>query len=197
MPIVGHTVILDGFLGRPRRWEKLRRLIESRGGTASIHRYDCTGRTDLPTLGRNLYHEYCGLVAGPLNLVGYSMGGLVIRTACMLAPDFAVRRAVFINSPHRGTWLAHLWPFIGVRQMRPNHPHLANLNTAPWSIPTLTIYNRFDGIIIPASSTRLPSGGDHFPCPIPAHVWPVWSKTVHRCVADFVTHDEAARMKSE
>jgi pimeloyl-ACP methyl ester carboxylesterase len=187
--MAARTLILDGFLGRPGRWERLRRTIVSRGSEAEIYRYDCTGRTGLPMLGRQLL-KYIDRLNEPVNLVGYSMGGLVIRTAWMLQPSLPLRRAVFINSPHRGTWLAHLWPFPGVRQMRPNDAHLARLDAVPWTVPTLTIYNRFDGIVIPASSTRLPHGGDHFACPEPAHIWPVWSGTVHRRVADFVTAPE-------
>ena len=186
MPILGHTFILDGFLGRPRRWERLGRAIEANGGTASIYSYDSTGRTDLMTLGRNLSRDLRGCGRGPINVVGYSMGGLVIRTARMLAPDFGIERAVFINSPHRGTWMAHLWPLIGVRQMRPRSDLLASLERAPWDVPSLTVYNAFDGIVIPAASTRWPNGGEHFRCPVPAHVWPVWSRAVHRRIADFL-----------
>ncbi|MDB5327923.1 MAG: lipase class 2 [Phycisphaerales bacterium] len=181
-----HTVILDGFLGRPGRWERLRRAIDARGGTASIYSYDCTGRIDLPTLGRQL-SRHVRRIGGQVNLVGYSMGGLVIRTACMLDTTLSPVRAVFINSPHRGTWLAHLWPLIGVRQMRPGDAHLAALNAAPWVVPTLTVFNHFDGIVIPAASTRWPMGGEQFACPVPAHVWPVWSRRVHQRVAEFVT----------
>ena len=75
-----HTFILDGFLGRPRRWERLRRVIASRGGSASIYPYDSTGRTDLPTLARRLSDDARG-IAGPLGFVGYSMGGLIVRAA--------------------------------------------------------------------------------------------------------------------
>lgn len=181
-----HTLILDGFLGRPRRWERLRRAIEASGGTAEIYSYDSTGRTDIPSLGRRLSEDLRDR-GGGLNLVGYSMGGLVIRTARMLDPTMNVERAVFVNSPHRGTWAAHLWPLIGVRQMRPGSELLARLADAPWEIPTLTVYNRFDGIVLPAVSTRWAKGGEHFCCPVPAHVWPVWSRRVHRRIAEFVT----------
>lgn len=190
MPHV-HTFILDGFLGRARRWERLRRTIELRGGSTSIYSYDSTGRLDLPTLGRQLSEHVRG-VGGRINLVGYSMGGLVIRTARMLDPEFAFDRAVFINSPHRGTWAAHLWPLVGVRQMRPGSDLLARLADAPWDVPTLTVYNRFDGIIVPACSTRWAKGGEHFRCPVPAHVWPVWSRRVHRRVADFLATPTAS-----
>lgn len=180
-----HTLILDGFLGRPRRWERLRRRLLATAGPASIFSYDCTGRLGLPTLGRLLI-DRVGMLGGAVNLVGYSMGGLVIRSAKMLEPTLPVEKAVFINSPHRGTWLAHLWPLPGVRQMRPRHPYLRTLNAAPWDVPTLVVYNRFDGIVVPARSTRWPACQDHYVCPVPAHVWPVWSKSVHRRVADFL-----------
>ena len=179
-----HTVILDGFLGRSRRWGRLCRTIEAHGGSASIHRYDSTGRLDLPTLAGQLSRACRGL-GRPVNFVGYSMGGLVIRTASLLE-SLRMERAVFINTPHRGTLAAYLWPLVGVRQMRPGDPLLARLAAAAWDVPTLTVYNRFDGVVVPAASTRFDKGGEHFPCPVPAHVWPVWSKRVHRRVAEFL-----------
>ena len=181
------TLILDGFLGRPGRWERLRRLVEQRtGGPATIFRYDSTGREDLPTLGRKLA-DTAERLGGPVNLVGFSMGGLVIRSAKLLAPTLPVRRAVFINSPHRGTWLAHLWPLPGVRQMRPRDAFQATLAGAAWDVPTLVVFNRFDGIVYPATSTRYAMAGcDHWECPVPMHVWPVWSRSTHRRVADYL-----------
>ena len=52
-----HTLILDGFMGRPWRWEKLRRDVERRVGSASIFRYDWTGRFTLQELGQRLADE--------------------------------------------------------------------------------------------------------------------------------------------
>lgn len=182
------TLILDGFLGRPRRWARLGRLIEHRtGAPATQFRYDSTGRQDLPALGRKLA-DAVARVDGPVNLVGFSMGGLVIRAAKLLEPALPVSRAVFINSPHRGTWLAHLWPLPGVRQMRPRDAFQATLAAAAWDVPTLVVYNRFDGIVVPAASTRYPmTGCEHWECPVPMHVWPVWSRSTHRRVADFLS----------
>ena len=182
------TLILDGFLGRPYRWELLRRVVERRVGPATIFKYVSTGRHDIPTLGRRLVDEVTRR-GGPVNLVGFSMGGLVIRAARMLEPQLPVERAVFINSPHRGTWLAHLVPTPGVRNMRPSDPFLADLAAAPpWTVPTLTVFNgEFDGIVFPAASTRWPDvGGECVRCPVPLHIWPVVSRSLHRRIADFL-----------
>ena len=181
------TLILDGFLGRPGRWMRLARLIEQRTDSgATLFRYDSTGRQSLPTLGRKLA-DAVAAVGGPVNLVGFSMGGLVIRAAKLLEPTLPLHRAVFINSPHRGTWLAHLWPLPGVRQMRPRDAFQATLAAAAWDVPTLVVYNRFDGIVFPAVSTRYAMAGcEHWACPVPMHVWPVWSRRTHRRVADFL-----------
>ncbi|HEX8325361.1 MAG TPA: hypothetical protein VF595_15775 [Tepidisphaeraceae bacterium] len=185
-----HTIILDGFLGRPRRWERLRRLIELRAGPASIFQYESTGLTPIPTLGQRLIDEIRGR-GGRVNLVGFSMGGMVIRAAHLIDPALPTRRAVFMNSPHLGTWLAHLVPTPGVRQMRPGDPFVKAIADAPWTVPTLTVWNGFDGIILPPRSTRYRYGGEHVCCPVPLHIWPVWSRTIHRRIADFLAAPEA------
>ena len=180
------TLILDGFLGRPWRWERLRKLIEARVGPATIFRYDSTGRLPLPELGAMLLEEIARH-DGPVNLVGFSMGGLVMRSAHMINPKLPVRRAVFMNSPHRGTWMACLIPTPGVRQMRPFDHYIQQLNSVQWNVPTLTVWNRIDGIVLPARNTRF--SGQHVQARVPLHIWPVWSRSIHRRVADFLADD--------
>ncbi|MGN6625515.1 MAG: alpha/beta fold hydrolase [Tepidisphaeraceae bacterium] len=181
------TLILDGFLGRPRRWERLRALTEARVGPAKIVRYASTGRLSLEEIGQGLIDEIRQHPA-PVNLVGFSMGGLVIRSAHLIDPALPVRRAVFINSPHRGTWMACLVPTPGVRNMRPFDEHIRRLNEVAWTAPTLTVWNRIDGIVLPARSTRF-GAGRHLQAKIPLHIWPVWSRSIQRRVVDFLAED--------
>jgi len=179
-----HTLILDGFMGRPWRWEPLRRLIEQRCGSASIFRYDWTGRLTLPQLGERLAEEAAKYPDG-VNLVGFSMGGMVIRAARHVAPELNVNKTVFLNSPHRGTWLACLIPTPGVRQMRPFDPFLKAIAEKPWKGDTLTVWSGIDGIILPGKNTRFDTGR-HVKCAIPLHIWPVWSRTIHHDIVEFL-----------
>ncbi len=187
-----HTIILDGFLGRPARWAPLRRRIEQRVGSASLFHYDMIGRLSLPALGEKLITEIRKHGDRGVNVVGYSMGGLVIRSAHLVDPTLPLRKAVFMNSPHRGTWLACLFPTPGVRQMRPFDAHIKNITTsaAGWTIPTMTVWNSFDGVILPGRNTRWDGVAcEHVQCAVPMHVWPVWSRTIHRRVAEFLAAD--------
>ena len=181
-----HTIILDGFLGRPWRWERLRRRIEESVGTASIFRYDWTGRAPLPELGSRLAAEAAQHPQG-VNLVGFSMGGLVIRAARHVMPELLIKKAVFLNSPHRGSLLAYLIPTPGVRQMRPHNAFLRELAAVPWDEhATLTVWSGVDGIVIPGISTKFDTGR-HVKCAVPLHAWPVWSKSIHRDIVSFLS----------
>jgi triacylglycerol lipase len=185
------TIILDGFLGRPARWERLRRRIEREtAAPATIFRYDSTGRAAMPRLAELLLAEVWRVspTNAGVNLVGYSMGGIIIRTAKSLDRSLNVRRAVFMNSPHRGTWIACLIPTPGVRQMRPFDPHLLGLNKNEWTVPTLIVWNGFDGIVLPGRNTRYDNatGCEHVRCAVPIHIWPVWSTRIHKQVAAFL-----------
>jgi hypothetical protein len=52
--MIHHTFMLDGFLGRPKRFARLQRTIESHNGTAEIFRYNSTGLGALDAEGEKL-----------------------------------------------------------------------------------------------------------------------------------------------
>ena len=93
------TFLLDGFWGNHFRWEGLRNRIESKIGPCRIWRYDTSGRTSLEKEGATLRQELERCDA-PINIVGYSMGGIVIREAVRTLSR-PIERAVFLHSPHR------------------------------------------------------------------------------------------------
>jgi hypothetical protein len=75
----------------------------------------------------------------------------------------------------------------GVRQMRPFDPYMKRVAEHRWDVPTLTIWNPIDGIILPGRHTRWDvAGGEHVCCTVPVHAWPVWSKAVQQRVVDFL-----------
>lgn len=86
-------------------WPMARRL--ARGGYR-VHRFHYSA------MGRSLDENadalaaYCaGLEAGPLHLVGHSLGGLVVMRALTRSPALAVRRAVLIGTPFANCHAAH------------------------------------------------------------------------------------------
>jgi pimeloyl-ACP methyl ester carboxylesterase len=190
------SLILDGIWGRPRRWEPLRRGLANSVGPAEIFRYDSSGMPRFESLAEKLIARIRAINA-PVNLIGFSMGGLVIRTAALLAPDLPIRRAVFLNTPHAGSLLAHLAPLPGIRQLRPTSDLIQKLKNQPWTVPTLVVWNRFDTAVIPGRNTRwqIPCASET-PCTVPLHVWPIFSSKLREQIVRFVGGDEAGNAAS-
>ena len=65
----------------------------------------------------------------PLDLVGFSMGGIVSRYYIQrLGGIERVQRYVNISAPNNGTWTAYLLSRLGCVQMRPESEFLRDLN---------------------------------------------------------------------
>ncbi|HEY7116601.1 MAG TPA: hypothetical protein VH475_08445 [Tepidisphaeraceae bacterium] len=190
------TLILDGIWGRPKRFGPLRRAIEPRCGPTDVFRYNVSGMTPFETLGR-LLCETIRALDGPVNLVAFSMGGIVVRMARLLDPDLPIRRAVFLNTPHAGTILAYALPLPGVRQMRPGSELMRRLAEAPWDIPTMVTWCPLDAIIVPGRSAKWPKASESICCRVPAHTWPIWSSRIHQRIAAFLGEDDACGCESQ
>lgn len=179
------TLILDGIWGRHARWEPLRRRIEREVGACHIWRYDNTGLTSLEELGLRLGGEIRKLDA-PVRLIGYSMGGLVIREALRQGPDLPLDRSVFLHSPHGGSWAAHLLPLPACRDMRPGSAFLQRLAAMEWKTPTLATWCPWDLMILPGRSARWHQASHLIRSDMPAHAWPVISPAIHKTVVRFL-----------
>ncbi|MCX6968679.1 MAG: alpha/beta fold hydrolase [Verrucomicrobia bacterium] len=179
------TFILDGIWGGHSRWERLRSRIEKSIGPCRIWRYDNSGHTSLEALGAGLREELHA-AGGPLNVVGYSMGGLVIREALRMPHELPVRRAVFLHSPHRGSLFAHAYDLPACREMRPGSAFLTRLNEGPWNIPTLATWCALDAVVVPGQSACWKAATTTIQSPVPAHAWPVISPAIHKAVVGFL-----------
>ena len=189
------TLILDGIWGSHSRWERLRSRIAKDVGPCTIWRYDNSGRTSIESLGAALASELQQMNA-PVNLVGYSMGGLVIREAFRQMPKLQVRRVALLNSPHNGSAAATLIPLAACRDMRPGSAFLKRLNAeAPWTHPTLATWCPFDLMVVPGSSARWKQASLLLRLDIPMHIWPVLSVRTHRSIADFLGSKDTAKVK--
>jgi hypothetical protein len=189
------TFLLDGFIGRPQRFEKLLRMIRVRCGPAEIFRYDSTGRTRFETLGAQLADEIRRRNR-PVNLIGFSMGGLVVRAAHLHDPLLPIQRAVLMNSPLRGSLLAYALPIGGIRQMRPSDEFLERIKNARWDVPTLVTWCPGDTAVIPGRSARWPAAQETICCAVPMHIWPVYSPGIHRRVVEFLAAESMERVAS-
>lgn len=107
-------------------------------------------------------------------LVGFSMGGIVARYYLQeLGGLDRVHKLICIASPHFGSYWASFLPYKGGRQLRVGSNFLQNLNgkidrlsrTSP-----VSIWTRYDLMILPHSSARLPIG-KNFEIPVKLHRW--------------------------
>lgn len=186
-------LLLDGWLGGPQRLERMRRNLEAMGsGECRIWEYDTSGRQSISTLASGLVRairsgnrEVC--------LVGFSMGGLVVREALRQDPDLPVQRVACLNSPNQGTWLAYGLPLPALREMRPNSPFLGCLNGAPCPVPLLNVWCPGDLIVVPGLNARLARASAERCCLVPAHVWPLFSREFHRVIAAFFNQNTASQ----
>lgn len=179
------TYILDGIWGSHSRWESLRGRVEVVIGPCRIWRYDNSGKSSLEREGRALREEL-HRVDGPINVIGYSMGGLVIRESLREPHALPVRRAVFLHCPHRGSLAAHAFGLPACLEMRPGSEFLERLDRAPWEIPTLATWCALDAVVVPGQSAQWKKAAKVLRSHVPAHAWPVVSPAIHAEVVRFL-----------
>lgn len=96
--------------------------------------------------------------ADAVDVVAHSMGGLATRLFLQEGGRDEVRRAVFVATPHRGTWLAMLAWGDGGEEMKPGSPfllELRNVRGVPPGVEALTIRSKVDLHILPPESATL------------------------------------------
>jgi triacylglycerol lipase len=122
------------------------------------------GDAGLDGLARQIVHYVESGFKGEegIDMVGFSMGGLVARYYIQrLGGIERVKRFITISSPHNGTWDAFLRQNEGARQMRPGSPFLRDLNRDVEVLDRIdftSIWTPFDLMILPAHSSVLPVG---------------------------------------
>jgi triacylglycerol esterase/lipase EstA (alpha/beta hydrolase family) len=100
--------------------------------------------------------------ARPVDIVGFSMGGIVSRYYIQrLGGINKVQRFITISSPHKGTIIAYGTWLAGAVQMRPNSDFINDLNADFKMLKQLnftSIWTPYDLMILPATSSRLGIG---------------------------------------
>ena len=134
-----------------------------------------------------------------LDLVGFSMGGLISRYYLQRLGGLArVRRFIAISVPQHGSAWAWLLPNQGCRQMRPGSTFLQALNQDIASlaqIDLLTLWTPFDLMIIPATSSVIPVGRE---CKLPVllHDWMIKDIRVLEAIASFLLEPQSQASSS-
>lgn len=191
-----HTLIVDGFWGLHDCWEPLRSQIDHQVGPCQIWRYDNSGRVSLEEIGARLAEEL-RKPNGPRQLIGFSMGGLVVREAMRQAPEVPIEKAILLNSPNAGSYIAWLLPLHACREMRPGSAFLQRLNAASWKTDTMVTWCPGDLMVLPGSSGRWPKADVILRSDVPAHAWPIVGPDIHRAVIRFLltARKDEARFK--
>lgn len=142
--------------------------------TFPISLFPSDGRVPLEILACQVaeYVEKSFAADQPLDFVGFSMGGVVLRYYLQRMGGLArAQRFVTLGTPHRGTWVAYGSNRPGVRQMRPGSAFLQNLDEDVDRLETISftsIWTPLDLTILPAHSSAIPVGR-HEPVGIPYH----------------------------
>ncbi|MEO8205388.1 MAG: hypothetical protein ABI615_04350 [Chthoniobacterales bacterium] len=183
------TWIVDGLGGGHSRWERLRKRLEKDIGPSHIWRYPSGGSVCLHVLGEQLA-EQLAKSDGSFHLIGYSMGGLIVREALRVRPELAVKRVITLHTPHGGSNMARFVPRTALKQMRPGSDFLKQLDAAEWPHRTLVTWCPGDLIVVPGSSARWMKAQTIIRSDVPAHAWPVFSPAIHRAILKFLRDDE-------
>lgn len=127
-------------------------------------------------------------------VVAHSMGGLALRWYLTRLDGAArVARAVFVGTPHQGTWLAWLALGAGAREMRPGSIFLRELNAfpVPETVRTTCIRTPLDTRVFPPASALLEGAATHV-VRSPTHPGLLRSPKVFRAVVDALHQEVTA-----
>ena len=126
-------------------------------------------------LGRTPIAEAAELLGGhieaafgrdaPIDLLGYSMGGVIARSwVQLLGGHRRTRRLISVGSPQQGTLTALPWPgrlFAGIADLKWGSPLLERLNSdldALQRIECHSFYSALDLVVLPGWRAVLPAG---------------------------------------
>jgi triacylglycerol lipase len=161
-------VLVHGLWDTPRVFERLRQQLAGRRPEIFSphlpHRFGATGLLELANqLDREIQARYG--TEQPLDLLGYSMGGVVGRSWIqLLGGHQRCRRFISLGSPQQGTLVAQpwpRWPLAGVADMKIGSALLQRLNgnLAPLAkLQCHSYYCLLDHMVVPSWRGVLPVG---------------------------------------
>ncbi len=169
-------VLVHGLFDTPALFFSLRqRLAGRRDPLLAPHLPHGIGVTPLELLAERLGQQIERRFGPeqPIDLLGFSMGGLIARSWLQLRGGASrTRRFLSIASPHAGSLVALPWPrslLAGLADMKPGSPLLRRLDSdlEPLRrIDCLSFYIPTDLVVVPGWSAVLPVG--------PRRALPVW-----------------------
>ncbi|MEH2114921.1 esterase/lipase family protein [Nostoc sp.] len=171
------VLLIHGIDDTEAVFHKMRAYLIQRGWSVySLNLVPNNGDVGLDELAKQLA-DYVTATFVPeqrLDLVGFSMGGIVSRYYIQrLGGINRVQRFITISSPHHGTVVAYGSWRPGCVQMRPNSIFLKDLNSDVVILGQLdftSIWTPYDLMIVPANSSQMPVGRE-VTVPVALHPW--------------------------
>ncbi len=164
-------VLVHGLFDTPEIFRGLRgSLADRRDPLLAPHLPHRLGATSLETLAQRLAEQVEAAfgLEQPVDVLGFSMGGLIARTWIQLFGGATrTRRFISVASPHAGSLVALPWPRLllaGVADMKPGSPLLRRLDAdlEPLRrIDCTSFYIPGDLMVIPGWRAVLPVGPRH------------------------------------
>ena len=160
------VVLVHGIWKSGRAFRALTaRLVKAGREVHAIDLVPNDGRAGIEALAAQLAAFVEARVPGgaPIDLLGFSMGGIVSRYYLQrLGGLERVRRFVTVSSPHGGTLTAYVRRLPGALQLRPGSELLRDLDRDAAEqlgrIDVTSLWTPLDLMILPAHSSRLPVG---------------------------------------
>ena len=161
-------VLVHGLLDTPQVFDRLKRCLANRRQPLLL--------PNLPLrLGLTPVREAAELLGShieaafgqeqPIDLLGFSIGGVIARTwVQLLGGQRRTRRLIGVGSPQQGTLTAHAWPggvLAGIADLRFGSQLLEQLNgnlTSLAGIECCSFYSAIDLAVLPGWRAVLPIG---------------------------------------
>jgi len=164
-------VLVHGLWDTPRLFRHLQAQLGDRRQPQLVpHLPHGLGWTPLPQLAAQLGNAIDAAFGPeqPLDLLGFSMGGVIARIWVQLLGGWTrTRRFTTVASPHQGTLTALPWPrrwLAGIADMKPGSPLLQRLDSdlEPLRrIECCSFYCPADLTVVPGWKAVLPVGPSH------------------------------------
>ena len=161
-------VLVHGLWDTPRLFNRLKRELGERREPLLIphlpHRLGAVGLLELAELLGSHIEAAFG-TEQPIDLLGFSMGGVIVRSWIqLLGGHRRARRFHCVGSPQRGTWAAQPWPSCilrGIADMKRGSALLRRLDSDLSTLEPVecrSYFCRTDITVFPGWQAHLPIG---------------------------------------
>lgn len=184
------VLLIHGISDTIAIFSKMTPYLKRRGW--SVHSFNLipnNGECHLDLLAKQVadYVEQTFAPEQPIDVVGFSMGGIVSRYYIQrLGGIERVQRYINISAPNHGTLTGYLSWRPGCIQMRPDSEFLRDLNRDAAMLERLNftvMWTPHDLMIVPAQSSQMPVGKE-IAIPVRLHAWMLTDDRCLKAVAE-------------